>query len=416
MKKIVLSIIIAITVMVSCQKTFDYNRALPDMPQKSFVLPIEKSLELLNLVLPNTVNLTRASSSDIEILRIGDFKPSTRGNNEYNSDDPIVYIVPLENGGSAIVGADVRMQPVYAVLESTTLTSDDILLSSIDSTNTDVTNMVSEMLNRTILSDIDNINSRGMDSIELKPFDMYRYDTLTISIQAPLLRTKWHQQSPFNALCQGKPAGCAPVALAQIFYRHRWPNSLGGETFNWDLMKLAEYYYNNPNYINPTGAYEAAKFIRKIGDAIKADYTTNSNQTTAKPIDVLAFFRTSPFNVNPTLQQYNIDKIKVILNDSLPIITFGIDSHNQRAHTWVIDGYKYQKITISNVLAQTEQILWVNLVHCNYGWQGQCDGYYTSGVFDLQNVQETIYSIGDKNFSIDRNYSSNVHFIEYHND
>ena len=416
MKKIVLSIIIAITVMVSCQKTFDYNRALPDMPQKSFVLPIEKSLELLKLVLPNTINLTRTSSSEIEILRIGDFKPSTRGNNGNNSDDPIIYIVPLDNGGSAIVGADIRMQPIYAILESTTLTPDDILLSSIDSTDTDVTNMVSGMLNRTIQSDIDNMNSRGMDSIILTPVDRYFYDTTTIARQAPLLRTKWSQQPPFNALCQGKPAGCAPVALAQIFYRHRWPNSLGGETFNWDLMKLAEYYYNNPTYINPTGAYEAAKFIRKIGDAIKADYTTNSNQTTAKPIDVLAFFRTSPFNVNPTLQQYNIDKIKVILNDSLPIITFGIDSYNQSRHTWVIDGYKYQKITVSDILTQTEQILWVNLVHCNYGLRGQCDGYYTSGVFDLQNVQETIYSIGDKNFSIDRNYSSNVHFIEYHND
>lgn len=416
MKRIILSIIVAIVIMVSCQKTFDYNRALPDMPQKSFVLPIEKSLELLNLVLPNTVNLTRTASSEIEVLRIGDFKPSTRGNNENNNDDPIVYIVPLENGGSAIVGADVRMQPIYAVLESTTLTSDDILLSSIDSTDTDVTNMVSEMLNRTILSDIDNMNSRGMDSIILTPFDLFTYDTLTISGQAPLLKTKWHQNAPFNAYCNGKKAGCVPVALAQTFYRRRWPNSLGGKTFSWNLMKLAEYNSNRPSYVNPTGANEAAKFIREIGEAVKIDYNTDTARTNAKPVDVLSFLGTSPFNVNPMLQQYNIDKIKVMLNDSLPIVTFGINSYNQSGHTWVIDGYKYNKITVRNVKTQTEQILWVNLVHCNYGWQGQCDGYYTSGVFDLQNVQETIDSIGDQNISIDRNYSSNVNFIEYYND
>lgn len=423
MKKIVLSIIIAITVMVSCQKTFDYNRALPDMPQKSFVLPIEKSLELLKLVLPNTINLTRASSSEIEILRIGDFKPSTRGNNGNNCDDPIVYIVPLDNGGSAIVGADIRMQPIYAILESTTLTPDDILLSSIDSTDTDVTNMVSGMLNRTILSDIDNMNSRSMDSIILTPVDRYFYDTTTIARQAPLLRTKWHQQHPFNALCQGKPAGCVPVALAQIFYRHRWPNSLGGETFNWDLMKLAEYNYYNPTYINPTGAYEAARFIRKIGEAVQADYTSNSNLTTANPNNVLAFFRTSPFYVNLILQQYNLDKIYTMLNDSLPVITFGETSPQLdtiRGHAWVIDGYEYRQVTtydiLTNVIVNDEI---VKLVHCNYGFKGNCDGYYTTGVFDLRiqrQNNELLPAIGDRIYFYDRDYSYNVKFIEYHNE
>ena len=109
---------------------------------------------------------------------MGDFRPATRGGDACNSDDPIVYIVPLDNGGCAIMGADVRMQPVYAILESTTLTSNDILLMSEESNDSEIIGMVSGMLNSVIQSDIDKMDSRVMDSIILTP--VYRYYTIQL--------------------------------------------------------------------------------------------------------------------------------------------------------------------------------------------------------------------------------------------
>ena len=65
MRRVILSIIVSIAVMVSCQKTFDYSNVQNEVAQKTFVLPIEKSLEILGLVCPDVLNQTRASAGNV---------------------------------------------------------------------------------------------------------------------------------------------------------------------------------------------------------------------------------------------------------------------------------------------------------------------------------------------------------------
>lgn len=50
----------------------------------------------------------------------------------------------------------------------------------------------------------------------------------------PLLKTTWHQGAPFNDLCDGHSAGCAPVAMAQLMYYYQYPQTLSynGYTFH----------------------------------------------------------------------------------------------------------------------------------------------------------------------------------------
>ena len=52
------------------------------------------------------------------------------------------------------------------------------------------------------------------------------------------------------------------------------------------------------------------------------------------------------------------------------------------------------------------------MVHCDFGWYGKSNGYYVTGVFDIQ----------DKNVELDdgverrdeeRNYKTGVHIITY---
>ena len=48
----------------------------------------------------------------------------------------------------------------------------------------------------------------------------------------PLLSTKWHQNSPFNAKCPNQSkAGCVAIAMAQIMKFHEHP-----KTYNWNNM------------------------------------------------------------------------------------------------------------------------------------------------------------------------------------
>ena len=48
-------------------------------------------------------------------------------------------------------------------------------------------------------------------------------------------------------------------------------------------------------------------------------------------------------------------------------------------HAWVIDGYRHQEglDALGNVKSTR------TLLHCNWGWDGQCNGYYSSNIFSL---------------------------------
>jgi hypothetical protein len=57
-------------------------------------------------------------------------------------------------------------------------------------------------------------------------------------------------------------------------------------------------------------------------------------------------------------------------------------------HAWVIDGSLQRKRTLRFEFAEdgdvsTREEYTPVMLHCNWGWGGKCDGYYTSGVFNL---------------------------------
>ena len=46
-------------------------------------------------------------------------------------------------------------------------------------------------------------------------------------------------------------------------------------------------------------------------------------------------------------------------------------------HAWVIDGYKIRNYTSPEGRIDKTQ----NIVHCNWGWLGNSNGYFVSGIF-----------------------------------
>ena len=58
-------------------------------------------------------------------------------------------------------------------------------------------------------------------------------------------------------------------------------------------------------------------------------------------------------------------------------------------HIWVIDGYadgirykQYEDYNTGEIVKTEKEVL--PLVHCNWGWGGQGNGYYLFNVFDMQ--------------------------------
>ena len=60
-------------------------------------------------------------------------------------------------------------------------------------------------------------------------------------------------------------------------------------------------------------------------------------------------------------------------------------------HAWVVDGYLHrmrQEICIRNRDGKEHRDTTYRdqqLVHCNWGWGGSCNGYYSQGVFNTKN-------------------------------
>lgn len=83
------------------------------------------------------------------------------------------------------------------------------------------------------------------------------------------------------------------------------------------------------------------------------------------------------------------------------------------SHAWNIDGYKtkvrrktverYVNRELESTYTETER---QDMVHCDLGWEGNCNGYYVSGVFHLASSQieydEGASYIPGNNFNYDR--------------
>ena len=199
-------------------------------------------------------------------------------------------------------------------------------------------------------------------------------------------------------------------------------------TFDWDLISQYEYDYN----LTPSQSarIEIANYVYTIAQASNAELD-NGELTTGSPVnDMVSFFSQCGYT-NVSLESYTYSAVEAMLNNNHPIWMWGAYNYGDPAHAWVVDGcleyqfdywireYKEPPIMIGE-LSYEEYIYktqYTRYVHCNYGWNGCCDGYYTSGVFDLRNglPQDRIdTSIGDC-AGTDDYYNTYLEIIKYTN-
>ena len=124
------------------------------------------------------------------------------------------------------------------------------------------------------------------------------------------------------------------------------------------------------------------------------------------------------------IEDYSRARVVDMLNNNKPVYIRGAENNNDDGHAWVIDGYHKYKIdewerTFIGTFVDEERIIATynyDLLHCNYGWGGICDGYYTEGIFDTThglgaNMIDT--SVGDKGEAGDYDFDSEIRIIQY---
>lgn len=216
----------------------------------------------------------------------------------------------------------------------------------------------------------------------------------------PLSPTKWDQTYPYNKLCPiigpyQSPTGCAATVLAQLMYYHQWPQTetatipgydsgsgynkvsldeLPPITFDWGNMLLKyEYdaYTGNPLYTDEQ-ADAVALLMQYAGHAVKMNYGTDAS---GSDMANLAPALTNYFNYDSRTtrllsraQYSNADWEEKVYNELAagnPVIYDGFTDAYGHGHVFLCDGYDGD-----------------GFFHINWGWRGNCDGYYRLSVLN----------------------------------
>lgn len=366
----------------------------------------------------------------------------TRSGNALDND--LLYIVEFEEGqGSAVLAADNRLEPVIAVLDSDVMTAEDFASDDMDDIGVYMASMIGEYANYAA-------NSRSGGLLPAPGHTIV--DTIYTANIPPMLNTKWDQESPYNDLCKDKDgnsvyAGCGAIAVAQLVYYYKSPSIINGYTVDWEDLALCEYVYTGPGFIggggqvsplwtiNPGGGgielinpgdVEVAKFVYNIGMAIGIDYYEGRYDAPVyKMIPCLA-----EFGYNCTYEEYNLVAIKNMVADYKPVIMTGYRNTSDgdiSGHAWMIDGWKDYVIrttTASDVEGEVGSVepeytiteTYYDKIHCNFGWSGNCDGYYIGDIFDCHTPNYDIeLGSGDTPHSSNEDYvyTFRFHYYEY---
>lgn len=268
--------------------------------RRTATIPLETALSELDAALdaiyPSTRGVTRKTYSRENVSVCGGI--STRSDSAADLPDTIVYVVNFDNSeGFAVLGAQEGMTPVYAITDNggldageldpfimsqyDALQSMDIDFDAIDEAQDNICDCGYEgddedhecldddevddiivddedihkhLLGNSIATDMF-ILDRGFDqryNIYIDPNDQlppnktvdHRVSTTTWKRDRytdPLLKTNWHQGAPFNDLCNGCPAGCVVIAVAQIMAYHEATKDgqliFCGYPCSWDSIK-----------------------------------------------------------------------------------------------------------------------------------------------------------------------------------
>lgn len=435
MKKITFLLAMMLVTFTACNNEDFEEISLESKREKlSFEVTPEEAVSLLGKFLSD--NGTRASLNDVTIktLMKSDFAPTTRSSNA--EDAPAIYLIDIPDGGCAVMGADKRLEPVYAILDETKLSSEDLTTSATRTesvNNEDIQTYVTGLINDAIEADLESIVV-PKDTLPFTPIpsklDSLWTITRVYSQVEPLLKTKWHQHAPFNNnYPYHKPnvkeaAGCGVIATAQLVYYNRRPSSVSNVNFNWNLISRYEY-VEQPS-VSADNA--VANFVLTLAYAVDANWLDDKDPPVTITTDagIKNFFRYNGYP-NANFYSYTLSGVTAMLNNNKPVIISGRQSDKAIGHCWLIDGsnvYKVEDWTrryiyvndftwdYTDTVSETNY----NLLHCNYGWGGICDGYYTSGIFDTRNAlsqNNIVPSIGDIPATGSSIYDTNLRIMQY---
>ena len=372
-------IILSFVVAISCSETLR-----PDSDNVGICRQQEISAPDYHIALESldgffdAMDGTKSTSDRIRIadtIRLGRQPGTTVKSIESTDTSTILYVVNFEDdAGYAVLAADSRLPvDIYAVTEKGRADGD-----SSPRTDTDPTIFIGDTLK----------------DIWAGEWVITRWGPWTTSINYPaMLMTQWGQGSPYKDMTGAQSAGCGVTAVAQMMTYNQYPPLLDGERIPYDILREMKYVYTNSNY-----ADDVAVLFKHIFIGCKAK-SYGEDGTLVWPKNIVTYLENLGYkNVdiykNPS--KFNTSLVYNSIAKGYPAIITAVNSDtdlgdiitgNGDAHTWVIDGYVKQARHGEKVGEKTGQSYGGTgesreFVHCNWGWNGNYDGYFYPGIFN----------------------------------
>ena len=389
MKQAGTSVLVALALIcvVSCAKIDDESSAVaPEQPARPTVLlPTRSYEEALSLARKSIALVDRGQTRSATARSIRSERgqcvttPSTRSG---AGSDTLMYVFNFENNdGFSVIAANRAVDPVLAVAEKGNYTYGE---------PTGVENF--DFYMDAMAQSLAVIKPPKFDTIRTTP----KFKTVEVNESRscdPLIPVRWGQRSPYGDYCSNNISGCVATAIAQIMAYYRFPPSFtttytdaphAGETIalNWTSM------------INYPYGYQVPALMREIGQRVGMDYSSPISSS-ANPNNVPNCLISMGYSCSSGLVNFEMASIRDALDERRPVCIDGRDAANTRdGHTWIADGYEYSRIgteyyeerLVDNdepgLIPHYEYVLTsstvqtTNLVHYNWGWNGDFNGLY----------------------------------------
>lgn len=293
--------------------------------------------------------------------------------------DTVAYVINFEdNKGFAIISSKKIGNPVLAFSEEGSFSFDNEIVME------NFINRIPEY----VVSSIDGSDTEIYNDF----FDTcYRFE--------PSMQVSLSQFSPWNKYVVKDhpdcPVGCVALATALIMTHTKGAIVYHEEGYPLKAMITAikKEQSKTNNYLNEPSQpgdlvipyYMAedymAKLLYEIGKDLDMNYSPTGSGTDSKKAWTLLF--NLGFDIPTTYDTYNLNNVIYYLSNNYIIYLRG--AGNKDNHAWVADGCYYC------VDPFDESIILDAYIYCDWGWGGNCNGYYTGAVFDVG--KDTHYNV-----------------------
>ena len=333
------------------------NNDNPQVPNE-FAISNDEAIGLLNYF----INDGATTRSDGKTINVKDYKVR---NIEVTKDDN-TEIVPLyeytivndkgEEGYSIVIG-DSRIQKVLVQVEKGSLA---------DTVNIEPLRWYINSIPAIVENDL----CQYYDSLKEKATwgtrDSY------VETHYCFLPTAWGQWDPYNLQCPVDtidnyvihcPAGCMPIAIAQILAYHRVPSSL-----SWtSILQSPIVTSSSPSTVKT----EVSNLIATLGTQSSTNYSFNSGSSSNSSLAPSVIQSYSLYC--SSIYAFNIGEVIMSLANSRPVIMIGETSitnpntNTSYGHMWVCDGWKRHHY---------DNNVYYDYLNMNWGWSGESNGFY----------------------------------------